>query len=95
MKKIAFMFAAAAMFAACGNAPEKPATEETEGVDTTVVETAVVTVDSAAVYEILGDIEGLDEETVKAKFDSVVATLNTACCEKDSCAGDSCKKDAE
>ena len=52
MKKIAFMFAVAAMFVACGNS-NKPAEEVAttdsiaEVVDTTVVDTTVV--DSAAV----------------------------------------------
>ena len=46
MKKIAFMFAVAAMFVACGNG-NKPAEEVatdsiTEVVDTTVVDTTVV-----------------------------------------------------
>ena len=50
MKKIAFMFAVAAMFVACGNGnkpAEEVATDSIAEVDTTVVDSAVV--DSAAV----------------------------------------------
>jgi len=51
MKKIAFMFAVAAMFVACGGNGNKPAeevaTDSIAEVDTAVVDTAVV--DSAAV----------------------------------------------
>ena len=51
MKKIAFMFAVAAMFVACGGNGNKPAeevaTDSIAEVDTTVVDSAVV--DSAAV----------------------------------------------
>ncbi|WP_288279980.1 hypothetical protein [uncultured Prevotella sp.] len=50
MKKIAFMFAVAAMFVACGNGnkpAEEVATDSIAEVDTTVVDTTVV--DSAAV----------------------------------------------
>ena len=50
MKKIAFMFAVAAMFVACGNGnkpAEEVATDSIAQVDTTVVDTTVV--DSAAV----------------------------------------------
>ena len=51
MKKIAFMFAVAAMFVACGNGTkpaEEVATDSIAEVDTTVVEDTTV-VDSAAV----------------------------------------------
>ena len=50
MKKIAFMFAVAAMLVACGNGnkpAEEVATDSIAEVDTTVVDTTVV--DSAAV----------------------------------------------
>ena len=45
MKKIAFMFAVAAMFVACGNGnkpAEEVATDSIAEVDTTVVDTTVV-----------------------------------------------------
>lgn len=57
MKKIAFMFAVAAMFVACGNGnkpAEEVATDSIAEVDTTVVDTTVVdsaAVDSAVVAE--------------------------------------------
>ena len=57
MKKIAFMFAVAAMFVACGNGnkpAEEVATDSIAEVDTTVVDTTFVdsaAVDSAVVAE--------------------------------------------
>ena len=58
MKKIAFMFAVAAMFVACGNGnkpAEEVATDSIAEVDTTVVEDSTVAdsavVDSAVVAE--------------------------------------------
>ena len=57
MKKIAFMFAVAAMFVACGNGnkpAEEVATDSIAEVDTAVVDSAVVdsaAVDSAVVAE--------------------------------------------
>ena len=58
MKKIAFMFAAAAMFAACTSTPEKPATETVEN-DSTAAPVEC-TIDSAAVYALIGDTTGMD-----------------------------------
>lgn len=52
MKKIAFMFAVAAMFVACGNGnkpAEEVATDSIAEVDTAVVDTDTAVVDSAAV----------------------------------------------
>ena len=56
MKKIAFMFAVAAMFVACGNGnkpAEEVATDSIAEVDTTVVDTTVV--DSAAVDSVVAE----------------------------------------
>ncbi len=74
MKKIAFMFAAAAMFAACTSAPEKPATENTD-VDTTAVAPVEETIDSAAVWALVGDTTGMSCDTLCAKFEAAAAQL--------------------
>ena len=68
MKKIAFMFVAAAMFVACG---EKKAAQEAEVAE--VEEAAVI--DTAAVWALVGDTTGLDAETIAAKFQAVVDSL--------------------
>ncbi|MBQ8464103.1 MAG: hypothetical protein IJ544_08325 [Prevotella sp.] len=73
MKKIAFMFAAAALFAACTNT-EKPATEAVEN-DSTVVEEAVEVIDSAAVWALVGDTTGLECDSICAKFEAAKAQL--------------------
>jgi len=83
MKKIAFMFAAAAMFAACTSTPEKPATEEVAA-DSTACEKECV-IDSAAVYALIGDTTGMDADTLAAKFEAAVAQMKADCCKKDSC----------
>ena len=54
MKKIAFMFAVAAMFVACGNGnkpAEEVATDSIAEVDTTVVEDTDTTVADSAVVD--------------------------------------------
>ena len=57
MKKIAFMFAVAAMFVACGGNGNKPAeevaTDSIAEVDTTVVDTTVV--DTVAVDTVVAE----------------------------------------
>ena len=73
MKKIAFMFVAAAMFVACGGQKaEAPAVEE---VVEEVVEEAI---DSAAAWAIVGDTAGLDADTIAAKFQAAVDSLKAA-----------------
>ena len=61
MKKIAFMFAVAAMFVACGNGNK--AAEE-------------VAVDSTEVAEV--DTTGMPADTIAAKFQAAVDSLNAA-----------------
>ena len=74
MKKIAFMFAAAAMFVACGSGEQKPAAEEVEAPVEEVVEVAVPTLtaeDSAAVAAMFEGQEGVDS-LIQAAYDSIL-----------------------
>ena len=74
MKKIAFMFAAAAAFVACTNT-EKPA-QEPEAVVEEVAEEVVAPVltaeDSAAVAAMFEGQEGVDS-LIQAAYDSILA----------------------
>ena len=75
MKKIAFMFVAAALFAACG---EKKA-QEAEVAEVAEVEETVI--DSAAVWAIVGDTTGLEADSIAAKFQAVADSLAAAAAE--------------
>ena len=85
MKKYAFMFVAAALFAACGG-EQKPAQENTEveaPVEEQPVEVVLTAEDSAAVAAM---VEGIEDEAVKdsickAAFDSIVASKAAAAVE--------------
>jgi len=71
MKKIAFMFVAAALFAACGEkkAPaQEPEVEEP-------VEAVEEAIDSAAAWELVGDTTGMEADSIAAKFAAAVDTL--------------------
>ena len=95
MKKIAFMFAAAALFVACGGTTEKPATEEETVVEETVVEEVAV-VDSAAVWaKVLEtcDTTGMEADTLTAKFEAAKAELEATCCKGEE--GECCQKEGE
>ena len=70
MKKIAFMFVAAAMFVACG---EKKAAQEAEVAEP--VEAVEEAIDSAAVWELVGDTTGMEADSIAAKFAAAVDTL--------------------
>jgi hypothetical protein len=75
MKKIAFMFAAAAAFVACTNTETKPAAEEVEATVEEAVEVAapVLTAeDSAAVAAMFEGQEGVDS-LIQAAYDSILA----------------------
>ena len=72
MKKIAFMFVAAALFAACGE--KKAPVQEAEVAEP--VEEFVV--DSAAVYALIGDTTGMDADTLAAKFACIADSLKAA-----------------
>ena len=76
MKKIAFMFVAAALFAACG---EKKAAPEAEVAEVAEVEETVI--DSAAVWAIVGDTTGLEADSIAAKFQAVADSLAAAAAE--------------
>jgi hypothetical protein len=71
MKKIAFMFVAAAAmcFVACGE--KKAAEAEVAEVE----EVAEEVIDSAAAWELVGDTTGLDADTIAAKFAAAVDSL--------------------
>ncbi len=82
MKKIAFMFAAAAMFVACGNTETKPAAEEVEAPVEEAVEvvedyvlTAQDSIDAKAKVAELGIAE--TAENYAAAVDSVLTDIKT------------------
>ena len=90
MKKIAFMFAAAALFAACGGATGKPATEEENNGEEQVAETPEVCeiADSCVwnkVIELYGDTANVEADTLTARFNAVKAELKAACEEGKCC----------
>ena len=70
MKKIAFMFVAAALFAACGE--KKAPAQEAEVAE---VEEAVEVIDTAAAWALVGDTTGLDSAAVCEKFAAAVDSL--------------------
>ena len=72
MKKIAFMFVAAALFAACGE--KKAPVQEAEVAE---VEEAFV-LDSQAVYALIGDTTGMNADTLAAKFNAIADSLKAA-----------------
>jgi hypothetical protein len=74
MKKIAFMFVAAAMFAACGGQKAEAPVEEAP-VEEVPVEAVI---DSAAAWALVGDTTGMPADTIAAKFQAAVDSLNAA-----------------
>ena len=70
MKKIAFMFVAAALFAACGE--KKAPVQEAQVAE--VEEVAAI--DTAAAWALVGDTTGLDSAAVAEKFAAAVDSLN-------------------
>lgn len=75
MKKIAFMFVAAAMFAACGNTQKPAEVVEEAPVEEAVVDTLLNAEDTAAVLTELGvaTVEEADAKTLQEKLDSILA----------------------
>ena len=75
MKKIAFMFAAAAIFAACtgGQKPEAPEAEVVEEVVEEVAAPVATAEDSAAAVAIVGELTEANDSAFKAVLDSIVA----------------------
>ena len=75
MKKVMFMFAAAAMFAACGNT-KKPVEQVEEQVEeAVVVDTTLNAADTAAVLAELGvaSVEEANADTLQVKLDAILA----------------------
>ncbi len=75
MKKVMFMFAAAAMFAACGNT-QKPVEQVEEQVEeAVVVDTTLNAADTAAVLAELGvaSVEEANADTLQVKLDAILA----------------------
>ena len=91
MKKIAFMFAAAALFAACGGATEKPATEEENNAEEQAAETPEVCeiADSCVWNKVLETVDttGMEAEAKEAAFEAAKAELKAAC-ESECCKGE-------
>ncbi len=75
MKKIAFMFAAAAMFVACGNTETKPATEEVEAPVEEAVEVVAPVLDAADSAAVAAMFEGQEvaDSVLQAAYDSILA----------------------
>ena len=92
MKKIAFMFAAAALFAACGGATEKPATEEETVVEENIVEEVqeCCIADSLVWTKVLETVDttGMEAEAKEAAFEAAKAELKAACEEGECCKGE-------
>ena len=84
MKKIAFMFVAAALFAACG---EKKAAQEAEVAE--VEEVVENVLDSAAVWALVGDTTGMAADSIAAKFQAVCDSIQAAAAAADTTATDS------
>ena len=77
MKKIAFMFAAAAMFVACGNTENKPAAEEVEAPVEEIVEvTPVLTAEDSAAVAAMFEGQEVTDSVLQAAYDSILAAKN-------------------
>jgi hypothetical protein len=74
MKKIAFMFVAAALFAACGE--KKAPAQEAEVAE--VEEMVEEPFDSATVWTLVGDTTGLDSAAIAEKYAAVLDSLKAA-----------------
>ena len=75
MKKIAFMFAAAAMFVACGNTENKPAVEAEEAPVDEVVEVVapVLTAEDSAAVAAMFEGQEVADSLLQAAYDSILA----------------------
>ena len=74
MKKIAFMFAAAAMFVACGNTETKPAAEAVEAPVEEVVEVVapVLTAEDSAAVAAMFEGQEVADSVLQAAYDSLL-----------------------
>ena len=75
MKKIAFMFAAAAMFVACGNTENKPAAEEVEAPVEEIVEVVapVLTAEDSAAVAAMFEGQEVADSVLQAAYDSILS----------------------
>ena len=80
MKKIAFMFAAAAMFVACGNTETKPVAEEVEAPVEEAVEVVapVLTAEDSATVAALFEGQEVADSVLQAAYDSILAVKASA-----------------
>jgi len=81
MKKIAFMFAAAAMFVACGNTENKPAAEEVEAApveEVVEVVAPVLTAEDSAAVAAMFEGQEVSDSVLQAAYDSVLAAKTAA-----------------
>ena len=74
MKKIAFMFAAAAMFVACGNTGNKPAAEEVEAPVEEAVEVVApeLTAEDSAAVAAMFEGQEVADSVLQAAYDSLL-----------------------
>jgi len=80
MKKIAFMFAAAAMFVACGNTETKPVAEEVEAPVEEAVEVVapVLTAEDSATVAAMFEGQEVADSVLQAAYDSILAVKASA-----------------
>jgi len=77
MKKIAFMFAAAAMFVACGSGEQKPAAEVAEPVEVVEeVAAPVLTAEDSAAVAAMFEGQEVSDSVLQAAYDSILAAKN-------------------
>ena len=73
MKKIAFMFAAAAMFVACGSSEQKPAPEVAEPVEVVEPEVIALTAEDSAAVAAMFEGQEVADSVLQAAYDSILA----------------------
>ncbi|MDE5784334.1 MAG: hypothetical protein K2H97_08490 [Prevotella sp.] len=73
MKKIAFMFAAAAMCAACTSTAEQPATDEVEVIDEIEAVVPVLTAEDSAAVAAMFEGQEVCDSALQAAYDSILA----------------------
>ena len=81
MKKIAFMFAAAAMFVACGNTETKPVAEEVEAApveEVAEVVAPVLTAEDSATVAAMFEGQEVADSVLQAAYDSILAVKASA-----------------
>ena len=76
MKKIAFMFVAAALFAACGG-NQKPAEEPVETVEVEAPVEVVLTAEDSAAVAAMFEGQEVSDSVLQAAYDSILAAKST------------------